>query len=389
MQSAVQISAANNIHLLGGNYTQIGSGAIGIGNDANAHITGVGLGASNIFVKNGYFAQVMGNSITAGGIRPDSHHPSNQRMLNSHIEISGNIFHNVSSLFNSTVPIFASYLQYSTIAHNDIDIAPYMGICHGYGWGSNDAGGSPEYDKRGLYQYQPKYNTPTISESNLISGNLVHRYGLSHTDLGALYTLSKSPSTVITQNYAFDSTGFGIYTDEGSNSYNISSNILLPDGIWLAQNGVNTANNVISDNYGKVGGARSQNYIISNLSQAPATARKAAYRAGILPAQRTGRPISNPDLPDGDISIVQSGSNVLVIVESFDDAPLINLSLQVTSRDTSLVPVKIPTGIAGNQAATATYQFSGSNRPTVMASAKYFNSRTAALNTVSVTKQIN
>jgi hypothetical protein len=258
MQSAVQISAASNVVFTGGNYTQMGAGGVGIGNDANAHASGVGLGATNVAIRDAFFSQIMGNSITAGGVRADAHHPSNPKMLNSKIEISGNIFRNVSSLFSATVPIFASYVQSSTISHNDIDIAPYSGICLGFGWGSNDAGGSPEYEKRGLYTFQPKYTTPT-------------------------------------ENYAYDSSGFGLYTDEGSNSYSLTNNVLLSNGIWLAQNGVNTANNVITGNTGKNGGARQGNFIVSDLSKASADAKRVASRAGVLPERRAGRPVSNPN----------------------------------------------------------------------------------------------
>ncbi|KAH4977337.1 hypothetical protein HBI76_226230 [Parastagonospora nodorum] len=294
MPSAIQISAANNVFFTGGNFTQMGGGGVGIGNDANAHISGVGLGASNVAVREAFFSQVMGNSITAGGVRADAHHPSDGRMLNSKISIENNIFRNVSSLFSSTVPIFASYVQSSNISHNDIDIAPYSGICHGYGWGSNDAGGSSEYEKRGLYQYQPKYSTPTISRDNRIEGNLLHRYGLSHTDLGALYTLSKSPNTVIRENYAYDSTGFGMYTDEGSNSYAIQKNVLLSSGIWYAQNGVNTANNTITGNWGRTGPTREGNTLVGSLEGAPQEAKTVAQRAGVEVGKRGGRPVSNP-----------------------------------------------------------------------------------------------
>jgi hypothetical protein len=80
-------------------------------------------------------------------------------------------------------------------------------------------------------------------QNNRIEGNLIHGYGFSHTDLGAIYTLSKSPSTYIVENYALDSNiGFGLYQDEGSNSYLSQNNIMLSNGAWYAQNGVNTAN---------------------------------------------------------------------------------------------------------------------------------------------------
>ncbi|KAH8726643.1 hypothetical protein GQ44DRAFT_650416 [Phaeosphaeriaceae sp. PMI808] len=381
MQSAVQISAAKNIVFTGGSYTQLGGGGVGIGNDANAHVSGVGLGADTVAIRDGYFAQVMGNSITAGGIRADSHHPSNPAMTNTRIEISGNIFKNVSALYSSTVPIFGSYLQYSNISHNDIDIAPYSGICYGYGWGSNDAGGSPEYVNRGLYNFQPKYTTPTTSKNNLILGNLIHRYGLSHTDLGALYTLSKSPETRITENYAFDSTGFGMYTDEGSNSYSITSNILLPNGIWLAQNGQNTANNVITDNYGKSGGNRQGNFIISQLSQASVAARKAAYRAGVLPARRAGRPVSNPNIPDGFVAVEKDGDSFKVTVHNFDDAKFSDVVMnvqgaQATARDAV-------TEIPANSMTTAMYKAVGGN---VKVTVQYTNSRTGEKGTLEVEK---
>jgi hypothetical protein len=293
MQGAIQISAAKNIEFTGGNYTQMGGGGFGIGNDANAHDSGVGLGTSYIAVRDGYFSQVMGNSLTVGGIRADAHHPSDARMTVSNVEISGNIFRNVSSLFSSTVPIFASYVQNTNISYNDISYSPYSGICIGYGWGSNDAGGSQEYVNRGLYTFQPKYTTPTTLKNNLIKGNLLSHYGLSHTDLGAIYTLSYNPGTLITENYAFDSSGFGVYTDEGSNTYTITNNVMMSTDQWYAQNGQNTANNTITGNFGKSGRNINGNNLIQNVSQASTAGKRVAYRAGIPPEQRAGRPVSN------------------------------------------------------------------------------------------------
>ncbi|KAL2067528.1 hypothetical protein VTL71DRAFT_1953 [Oculimacula yallundae] len=378
MPSAIQVSAAKNIAFSGGSYTQLGAGGVGIGNDQNAHISGVGLGASYVSVRDGYFSQVMGNSITAGGIRADAHHPSDNRMLNTHIEISNNIFYNVSSLFSSTVPIFASYVQYSTISHNDINIAPYSSICHGYGWGANDAGGSPEYIKRGLYNFQPKYTTPTISQNNLVEGNLLHRYGLSHTDLGALYTLSKSPSTVISKNYAFDSSGFGVYTDEGSNSYTISENVLLSNGIWSAVNGVNTANNTYVNNFGKTGSGVTGNTIISDLSKASVSARRAAYRAGVLPAKRNGRQVSNADIPDGAVTIGFQNRSLTITVDNFDDGAFNSVTFTVTAGSNGLTAVNVPSVVQANGASVATYNVSGTNRPSFSVTVRYVNGRTGA-----------
>lgn len=96
---------------MGNNYNQLGAGGVGIGNDPNAHVSGVGLGASDVTIDSVYFTQVMGNSITAGGIQANAHHPSDSRMINTRLTISNNIFFNTSALFSSTVPIFASYVQ--------------------------------------------------------------------------------------------------------------------------------------------------------------------------------------------------------------------------------------------------------------------------------------
>ena len=145
MPAAIQISAAHDISFTGGNYTQMGAAGFGVGNDANAYISQVGLGAQQISIVGGYFTQVMGNSIMVGGLRADAHHPSDPRMINSHITVSENVFWNTSSLISSTVPIMFTYTQNSNISFNDISNVPYSGMTHGYGWGSNDEGGSPEY----------------------------------------------------------------------------------------------------------------------------------------------------------------------------------------------------------------------------------------------------
>ncbi|KAK3370644.1 hypothetical protein B0H63DRAFT_514694 [Podospora didyma] len=332
MPSAIQVSAANNIVFSGGSYTQLGGGGVGIGNDANAHMSGVGLGASRVSVTDGYFSQIMGNSITAGGIRADAHHPPQQAMTNSYIDISNNIFHNVSSLFTSTVPVFASYVQYSTISHNDIDTTPYSAICLGYGWGSNDVGGTSEYINRGLYSFQPKYTTPTASTNNAITGNLLHRYGYGHTDLGALYTLSKSSSTYITENYAFDSTGFGMYTDEGSNGYIIANNVLMSSGIWSAVNGAGTTNNTYTGNYYRQGSSRQGNTQINDVNQASIAARKIAYRAGVIPAKRTGRPTTNPaNIADSAVTIGGKNGKLEIKVDNFDDGAFTGVTIEFSA----------------------------------------------------------
>lgn len=420
MPSAIQVSAAERISFTGGSYTQLGAGGIGIGNDDNAHLTGIGLGANDVSVSGGYFTQVMGNSITAGGIKANAHHPSDFRMVNTKIHLSDNIFYNVSSLYSSTVSIFVSYVQYSEISHNDIFTVPYSGICHGYGWGSNDAGGSQTYIDRGLYNYQPLYETPATSMNNLIEGNLIHAYGLSHTDLGATYTLSKSPDTHISDNYALNSSWYGMYTDEGSNSYIITGNNYLSNGPWYAPNqgcptcGVHNANNTLINNFGHSGADEvnfpngSGNFndtFIDNLNVASLDltheeAHRVAYRAGILPGNRGSRPVSNPGTPDSYLSLIflpgsQPGEiSVVANMSNFDDSDFQDVSFHASTndnRDYNLVSTgQVPHTIPANGAAAVMWTLpskQGSQScitpPQVSVTVKYKNPRTNTSNIVS------
>ncbi|KFY47952.1 hypothetical protein V495_01716 [Pseudogymnoascus sp. VKM F-4514 (FW-929)] len=421
MPSAIQISAAERISFTGGSYTQLGSGGIGIGNDETAYLSNPGLGAHNISVADGYFTQIMGNSITAGGVQADAHHPSDPRMTNSGIVITNNIFYNISSLYSSTVSIFASYVQYSEITHNDIFTVPYSGICHGYGWGANDAGGSQTYIDRGLYNYQPLYQTPTTSKNNLIDGNLIHAYGLSHTDLGSTYTLSKSPDTHISGNYALNSSWFGMYTDEGSNSYIISENTYLSNGNWYAPNegcltcGVHNGNNTLMGNFGHVGAdqvnkpngsANFGNTFINNLNvqslaDTSEPAQRVAYRAGVLPSKRGLRQVSNPDTPDSYLSLAFTSLatgrvQVSATLSNFDDVDFTQVSFTevlTNANGYTLAPTSsAPQSIPANARSHATWELvPGSQNactgsPTVSVTAKYTNPRTGKSKTIFISE---
>jgi hypothetical protein len=413
MPAAIQISAAHDISFTGGNYTQMGACGFGIGNDDNAYISQLGLGAKNVSVVGGYFTQVMGNSIMVGGIQANGHHPSDARMINSHITISENVFWNTSSLISSTVPIMFTYVQHSTISNNDISNVPYSGMTHGYGWGSNDAGGSPEYIRRGLYNYQPLYDTPTVMMNNRIEGNIVSNYGTGHADLGAFYTLSKSPSTYFVNNYAFDAEWFGKYADEGANSYIVQNNVLMSKGNWYAPNdccGQNTGNNTFYDNFGHVGydqvyrpdrtGPHNntflRNFNVTNQAQISVQGHRVAYRAGVLPAHRDARtnPLSNPDLPDGYVALDFSESlkdgKVVVNLTNFDDEDFKDVSWKVTvSEGYDIVVEEEPSTVEADSLAQAVYTTSTSGGktdglpPTISVQVTYVNSRTGLSVTLS------
>ncbi|KAG5767739.1 hypothetical protein H9Q72_004503 [Fusarium xylarioides] len=316
---SVQVSAASGIKFTNGSMVAL-MGGFGIGNDANAHASGVGLGTSNIEISGMYFSQTGANSITVGGIQADAHHPSDPRMVNHDIVITENIIKDTAQTITSAAGILVTYTTGTVISSNDLSSLPYTGIAWGYGWGSNDKGGVPEYENRGLYKYQPVYNTPTVMKQGLIERNLIHDFGRMHTDLAGIYTLSASPDTYIIGNCIFtdtdESSGTAYYNDEGSREYQIQDSVVNVKGndyggggggVWWQPNErdtYTTGNITVSevavadpgplqltdgDEYGD------RVYNITNYSsveelQAPYA--DILQQAGIPPSQRSTRPVS-------------------------------------------------------------------------------------------------
>lgn len=202
---SVQVSAASNIKFTNGSMVAI-MGGFGIGNDANAHSSGLGLGAKDIEISGMYFSQTGANSITVGGIQADAHHPPDPRMVNENNLVTENIIRDTAQTITSAAGILITYTTHTEVSFNDLSLLPYSGIAWGYGWGSNDKGDVPEYENRGLYRYQPVYDTPTILKDGLIMQNIIHDFGRMHTDLAGIYTLSASPNTKIIGNCIFTET---------------------------------------------------------------------------------------------------------------------------------------------------------------------------------------
>ncbi|MER7283739.1 RICIN domain-containing protein [Dactylosporangium sp. NPDC000244] len=253
MPAAVQVSAASAITFAGNRFTDLGQVGLGIGNDANAHATGVGLGASNVTVTGNTFDSLSAGGIVVGGVQADAHHPSDSRMTNSGITISNNVIHDVAIEYRSHAGVLMTYTAGSSIAHNEVYNLPYTGIALGYGWGSNDPGGSQDYIDRGLYNYQPRYTTATVAANNHVTANFVHDVVQQMTDGGAFYHLSASPGTTVDQNYFRNTNGWlGMYFDEGSRYVSASNNVLENVGTWAytqAWANNNTGNLTLTNNW--------------------------------------------------------------------------------------------------------------------------------------------
>lgn len=250
---SVQVSAAQRITFRGGAVTCTGAAGMGVGNDENAHLSGVGLGASAVTISGVNFTQTGGNALQVGGVQNNAHHPVLPAMINSYITAEHNYFDRNAFLFNSGANILFTYTQFSKIQSNTILNTPYSAICMGYGWGSNDPNGTPLYFQLGLYNHQPVYYTPTTAHNNLIANNYIYNIGLQHDDLGGIYTLSMNNGTVIHGNVIAQGLHWGLYFDEGSRYFTARDNVVDAAGGWLFLNlggGDDTGHETVVDCFG-------------------------------------------------------------------------------------------------------------------------------------------
>ncbi|MEE6262348.1 NEW3 domain-containing protein [Plantactinospora sonchi] len=350
--AAVQVSAAEGISFRDNTFVNLGSIGLGIGNDANAHATGVGLGARDVSVVGNMFTASAGGGITVGGIRPDAHHPSDPRMVNSDIQIRDNRFYASILEFLDQNPIFASYVTRLTIAHNHISDAPYTGIGIGYGWGANDPGGNPEYLDRGLYDFQPIYQTPTTLSDVRVVGNHVRNVVQTMFDAGSIYTLSAMPRSIIEENFCEGSGQLGLYFDEGSRYLTARRNVFVDTAEQWAhaniQNGNDTGDLTLTDNHvtnpaitGIVDGSRGNvtrgNVTISAVNP-PIEVSRVMYRAGPTGAYRGPADPNRPPVGavlSAEPASVGAGATTTVIatVENVSDETVSGLTAAIAVPD--------------------------------------------------------
>jgi hypothetical protein len=304
--ASIQVAAANLITFDQDVFAHLGQYALGIGNDSGNNLTGAGLGTSDIRITRSVFTDNAGGAILAGGVRRDAHHPSDPRMINRQLLISNNRIRSVSKDYLDNSAILATYVQAALILHNDISDLPYDAIDIGYGWGYEDAGGNANYrvNQHG-YDFKDNliYQTPTTHRDVVVANNRIHGAKQLFHDGGAIYNLSASPGTLITENYIFDNNGrIALYLDEGSRYITVRRNVVDdPSGTWLNINTASgafpmriTTDNTASSNWHngtKVGGmwTNYQNDLIldDHLIQTndwPAEAKDLKHNAGIEPS---------------------------------------------------------------------------------------------------------
>jgi Right handed beta helix region len=246
MPASIQVAAAARITFEDDVFAHLGQYALGISNDANATLTGAGLGTSDITVKRCVFTDLAGGAILAGGVRKDAHHPRDPRQINRQLIAWNNRIRSVSKEYRDESAILSTYVAGAVILHNDVSDVPYDAIDIGYGWGIQDPGGNPNYRVR-MHGYDFKenlvYDIPTTHHDVVVASNRVHSAKKFFHDGGAIYNLSASPGTLITENYIFDNSAMiGIYLDEGSRYITVRRNVVEDKGSeWLNVNTVHSA----------------------------------------------------------------------------------------------------------------------------------------------------
>lgn len=246
MPASIEVAAAERITFDDCVFAHLGQYALGIGNDADANLTGAGLGTSDITITRNVFTDLAGGAILAGGVRRDAHHPRDPRQINRQLIIWNNRIRSVSKEYRDESAILSTYDAGAIILHNDISDVPYDAIDIGYGWGMHDPGGNPNYRVR-MHGYDFKgnlvYTTPTTHHDVVVASNRIHGAKRFFHDGGAIYNLSASPGTLITENYIFDNSSMiGIYLDEGSRYITVRRNVVDDkNGEWLNVNTVHSA----------------------------------------------------------------------------------------------------------------------------------------------------
>lgn len=129
-------------------------------------------------------------------------------------EISANRIDNTGKVFPGAPALWVGQSWDNKITRNTIHDTTYTGISVGWSWGYTEA----------------------TSGRNLISGNLLYNIGQRQlADLGGIYTLGRSPGTVISNNIIravrgypdYGAGAWGIYADEGTSDALVEGNVVV------------------------------------------------------------------------------------------------------------------------------------------------------------------
>jgi chitodextrinase len=234
---AVNVTYGHNVSFSGNRFTNLG--AVGLN---------LNTGSQGTNIVGNVFTDIAATGIQIGGSDVIDHHPTDARSVTKNTLVSNNVVTNVADIYTGSVGILATYTDHTTIEHNKVYDLPYSGISVGWGWGLTDQGGDTNYPGNSGV---PIYDTPTTSTNTTVTDNYISNIMKLQADGGAIYTLSASPTSVISGNLITDvpTPAYGaIYQDEGSRYWQVTQNAFCNISYqWLLMN--HGMNNTAERNY--------------------------------------------------------------------------------------------------------------------------------------------
>lgn len=120
-----------------------------------------------------------------------------------------------------------------------------------------------------------------------------------------------------------------------------------------------------------------RNYLAPYVNETSLIAQRAAYRAGVIPSKRKGRPVTNnPDVADAYLDVKVSVGRVIVNVTNFDDVAFKDVFFRISSPGITFTKRSAPHSIPADGSAAAIFTFSGSPKGNATAQVSYSNPRT-------------